>query len=134
MEIAHFKGVGKDETHIHRKLIHMKNPSFANHPSPFFALAQVFEFVEEGNVHRVFKDNQYLLETVFNAKDGAFVFTRGGFYSTTEKGDEVAFEFNSNFAKDSLKSMAYSQTNGMLFQPPMSRFGREMANGWTSKA
>ena len=52
---------------------------------PLFAAAQVFEFVAEGNVHRVFKDNQYLLETVFNAKDGAFVFTRGGFYSTTEK-------------------------------------------------
>lgn len=76
---------------------------------PLFAAAQVFEFVEEGNIHRVFKDSQYLLETVFNAKDGAFVFTRGGFYSTTDKGDEVAFEFNSNFAKDSLKNMTIAK-------------------------
>ena len=65
--------------------------------------------MEEGNIHRVFKDSQYLLETVFNAKDGAFVFTRGGFYSTTDKGDEVAFEFNSNFAKDSLKNMTIAK-------------------------
>ena len=57
----------------------------------------------------MFKDSQYLLETVFNAKDGAFVFTRGGFYSTTDKGDEVALEFNSNFAKDSLKNMTIAK-------------------------
>ena len=76
---------------------------------PLFAAAQVFEFVEEGNVHRMFKDDVYLLETVFNQTDGAFVLTRGGFYSANEKGIEVGFEFNSNYAQDSLKSMAYSE-------------------------
>lgn len=74
---------------------------------PFFVLAQVFEFQQEGNVHRIFKDDVYLLETVFNSTDGAFVLTRGGFYSTDEKGINVRFEFNSNFAQDSLRSMVY---------------------------
>lgn len=78
---------------------------------PFFVLAQVFEFQQEGNVHRLFKDDVYLLETVFNSTDGAFVLTRGGFYSTDEKGINVRFEFNSNFAQDSLKSIVYIPLN-----------------------
>ena len=90
----------------------MKNPILLSlFIFPFFALAQVFEFQQEGNVHRIFKDDVYLLETVFNQTDGAFVLTRGGFYSANEKGIEVGFEFNSNYAQDSLKSMAYTTPN-----------------------
>ena len=110
MEVSYAKRGWQGRNNLYRKLIHMKNQLFSFLLFlPFLASAQVFEFVEEGRIHRVFKDQQYLVETVFKEADSAFVFTRGGFYSSREKDLEVVFEFNSNFAKDSLKSMVYSK-------------------------
>jgi hypothetical protein len=53
-------------------------------------------------------DDSYLIETGYQQKDGAFAFTRGGFYQKTEKAIEVTFEFNSNYAQDSLKRLSYT--------------------------
>lgn len=76
---------------------------------PSCLLAQVFHFNEEELNHRILMDDTYLIETVYHQEDGAFAFTRGGFYQKTEDSIDVAFEFNSNFAQDSLKNIAYSQ-------------------------
>ena len=76
---------------------------------PFYCLAQVFEYVAEGNIHRIFKDDHYLVETVFAQDNGAFVSTRGGFYSSNGKAITVEFEFNSDYATDRLKTKVYRQ-------------------------
>ena len=75
---------------------------------PVSLFAQVFHFSDGEQNHRIFMDDSYLIETVYQQKDGAFAFTRGGFYQKSEKGIEVAFEFNSNYAQDSLKSLSYA--------------------------
>ena len=75
---------------------------------PTSLFAQVFHFSDGEQNHRVFMDDSYLIETVYQQKDGAFAFTRGGFYQKSEKGIEVTFEFNSNYAQDSLKSLSYT--------------------------
>ena len=76
---------------------------------PTSLIAQVFEFNERGQNHRILMDDTYLIESVYQQEDGAFAFTRGGFYQKAKEGIEVTFEFNSNYAQDSLKSMAYTQ-------------------------
>ena len=80
--------------------------------------AQVFSFdvkVENSEVnHRILIDNNYFVETVFNSSDAQFIYTRGGFYTKTKKNYfHVIFEFNSNYKKDSLKEMIYSEINKM---------------------
>ena len=75
---------------------------------PASLFAQVFHFSDGEQNHRIFMDDSYLIETVYQQKDGAFAFTRGGFYQKSEKGIEVTFEFNSNYAQDSLKSLSYA--------------------------
>jgi hypothetical protein len=75
---------------------------------PVSLFAQVFHFSDGEQNHRIFMDNSYLIETVYQQKDGAFAFTRGGFYQKSEKGIEVTFEFNSNYAQDSLKILSYA--------------------------
>lgn len=75
---------------------------------PASLFAQVFHFSNGEQNHRIFMDDSYLIETVYQQKDGAFTFTRGGLYQKSEKGIEVTFEFNSNYAQDSLKNLAYS--------------------------
>lgn len=75
---------------------------------PVSLFAQVFHFSDGEQNHRIFMDDSYLIETVYQQKDGAFAFTRGGFYQKSEKGIEVTFEFNSNYAQDSLKSLSYA--------------------------
>ena len=76
-------------------------------PSSLFA--QIYHFSDGDNNHRIIMDDSYLIETVYQQKEGAFSFTRGGFYQKTEKGIEVAFEFNSNYAQDSIKSLTYTK-------------------------
>ena len=75
---------------------------------PSSLLAQVFHFSDGGQNHRIIMDDTYLIETVYQQDNGTFSFTRGGFYQKSEKGIEVAFEFNSNYAQDSLKSLSYT--------------------------
>ena len=74
---------------------------------PTSLLAQVFHFNESGLTHRIFVDNRYLVETVFNTADGDFVLSRGGFFTQNENSYEVQFEFNSDFKKDSLSAKKY---------------------------
>jgi hypothetical protein len=75
---------------------------------PASLFAQIFHFSDREQNHRIFMDDSYLIEKVYQQKDGAFAFTRGGFYQKNEKGIEVTFEFNSNYAQDSLKSLSYT--------------------------
>ena len=70
---------------------------------------QVYEFDSETNTHRIIKDKNYIIETVFNSSTGEFEFTRGGFYSG-KKTLNVDFEFNSNFTNDSMKKILYTNT------------------------
>lgn len=75
---------------------------------PCSMFAQVYQFTKGEIQHRVLMDNAYLIETAYHQNDGSFAFTRGGFYQKTDQGLAVAFEFNSNFAKDSIKSLTYT--------------------------
>ena len=70
---------------------------------------QVYEFDSETNTHRIIKDKNYIIETVFNSSTGEFKFTRGGYYSG-KKSFAVDFEFNSNFKNDSIKKNLYTKT------------------------
>lgn len=79
---------------------------------PFGLIAQVYQFEKNGNTHRILKDDSYLIETVYDSASAAFVFSRGGFYSEKETKITVQFEFNSNYAQDSLNVMAYSKDEG----------------------
>jgi hypothetical protein len=72
-------------------------------------LGQVFSFTtlenEQSVEHRILMDEAYLVETKFTTDPNDFIKTIGGFYE--KKGNElrVSLEFNSNFSKDSLKSV-----------------------------
>ena len=74
--------------------------------------AQVYEFSSEEKgkhyQHRIFKDDNYFIETIFGSNPPEFVLTRGGFYTTEENHISVTFEFNSNFEQDELKQQNYS--------------------------
>jgi len=74
---------------------------------PTSLLAQVFHFNESGLTHRIFVDDSYLVETVFNTADGDFVLSRGGFFTQDGNAYDVQFEFNSDFKKDSLSTKKY---------------------------
>ena len=64
------------------------------------ANAQVFSFSEMTDdaqiEHRIFIDNNYLIETQFIVDPPQFISTRGGFYQINENTYTVLFEFNSN--------------------------------------
>ncbi len=69
--------------------------------------AQVFTFTSNHQgqeiIHKVLMDSDYLIETRYNSDSNVFVGTRGGFYQKKDEVFNVRLEFNSNFAKDSLK-------------------------------
>ncbi len=71
--------------------------------------AQVFSIVETKDtkeiVHKILLDEQYLIHTAYENDPAKFIKTRGGFY--TREGDVfiVDLEFNSNFEKDSLRTL-----------------------------
>ena len=50
--------------------------------------AQVFSFNSPNGVvknhHRILMDNEFIIETVFNADDGNFILTRGGYYNKSK--------------------------------------------------
>lgn len=74
---------------------------------PLVLMGQVFSFTEAEKTHRIFVDDSYLVETVFNTADGDFVLSRGGFYTQEGNAYDVQFEFNSDFKKDSLSAKKY---------------------------
>lgn len=71
---------------------------------------QVFSFKSLKNgqkiEHRILMDDEYIVETQFTSNPNQFLKTIGGFYK--KKGNEiiVKLEFNSNFSKDSLKTIS----------------------------
>ena len=75
--------------------------------------AQVYEFISltDNTIlqHRIFKDSNYFIETVFVANPPQFKYTRGGFYTESANRIEVIFEFNSNIESDGLKKQTYIQ-------------------------
>ena len=75
--------------------------------------AQVYEFISQTDntilQHRIFKDSNYFIETVFVANPPQFKYTRGGFYKESASRIEVIFEFNSNIERDGLKKQIYIQ-------------------------
>jgi hypothetical protein len=76
---------------------------------------QVFSFTtlenEQSIEHRILMDKAYLVETQFTTDPNDFIKTTGGFYE--KKGNElrVSLEFNSNFSKDSLKSIVIENSD-----------------------
>jgi hypothetical protein len=76
---------------------------------------QVFSFKSLQNgqkiEHRILMDDEYIVETQFTSNPNQFLKTIGGFYK--KKGNEiiVKLEFNSNFSKDSLKTISISDNS-----------------------
>ena len=76
---------------------------------------QVFSFKSLKNgqkiEHRILMDDEYIVETQFTSNPNQFLKTIGGFYK--KKGNEiiVKLEFNSNFSKDSLKTISVSDNS-----------------------
>ena len=76
---------------------------------------QVFSFKSLKNgqkiEHRILMDDEYIVETQFTSNPNQFLKTIGGFYK--KKGNEiiVKLEFNSNFSKDSLKTISISDNS-----------------------
>ena len=71
--------------------------------------AQVYEFTsskeEKEIIHRIIMDEEYFIETQFMGSSSDFILTRGGFFQKEAGKISVIFEFNSNYANDSLKQM-----------------------------
>ena len=84
---------------------------FSNHS----LFGQVFSFKSLQNgqkiEHRILMDDEYIVETQFTSNPTQFIKTIGGFYK--KKGNEiiVKLEFNSNFSKDSLKTISVSDNS-----------------------
>jgi len=77
--------------------------------STFHVVAQdVYEYKDGNETHRLFLDDHYLIESVFSENPAKFISTRGGFYSSTNEGFQVKFEFNSDFETDGLKMAHYN--------------------------
>ncbi len=72
--------------------------------------AQVYTFSSESDgqsiTHKILKDSEYLIETQYETDSKIFVSTRGGFYKLEGEEIQIHFEFNSNYAADSLKSIS----------------------------
>ena len=81
-------------------------------------VAQVYTFTSVSNgesiTHKILKDSSYLIETQYGTDSKTFVSTRGGFYESKGKGVQIHFEFNSNYAVDSLKSISLESSNWKL--------------------
>ena len=58
--------------------------------------------------HRILMDDEYIVETQFTSNPNQFIKTIGGFYKIKANEIFVKLEFNSNFSKDSLKTISIS--------------------------
>ncbi|WP_341227043.1 membrane or secreted protein [uncultured Arcticibacterium sp.] len=82
--------------------------------TPLLKAQKVYQFSTENKqgqeeIHRIFVDDQYFIESVFIASPATFISTKGGFYKKEENTYLVNFEFNSDFEKDGLKSHSYTE-------------------------
>ncbi len=84
--------------------------------------AQVYSYnSQSGNetvTHRILIENDYLIETQFKSTNGAFILTRGGFFSNIDSDLVVDFEFNSNHKNDGLEKIRYSSKEQWVATPP----------------
>ena len=78
-----------------------------------FGQAFSFNSLQNGQLieHRILMDDEYLVETQFRSNTNQFVKTIGGFYQKNGEDIVVNLEFNSNFSKDSLKTISISERN-----------------------
>ena len=78
-----------------------------------FGQAFSFNSLQNGQLieHRILMDDEYIVETQFRSNPNQFVKTIGGFYQKNGEDIIVKLEFNSNFSKDSLKTISISDSN-----------------------
>ena len=75
-------------------------------------ISNVFEIDKtEETIERLIIDSEYLVVTEFNKTSGAFVKTYGGYYEIVGDSYQVSLEFNSDFEKDSIKSIELTKDN-----------------------
>ena len=65
----------------------------------------------EETIERLIIDSEYLVATEFNKTSGAFVKTYGGYYEIEGDSYKVSLEFNSDFEKDSIRSIELTKNN-----------------------
>jgi len=74
--------------------------------------SSVFEIDKtDETIERLIIDSEYLVVTEFNKTSGAFVKTYGGYYEIVGDSYQVSLEFNSDFEKDSIKSIELTKDN-----------------------
>ena len=74
--------------------------------------SNVFEIDKtDETIERLIIDSEYLVVTEFNKTSGAFVKTYGGYYEIVGDSYQVSLEFNSDFEKDSIKSIELTKDN-----------------------
>ena len=74
--------------------------------------SSVFELDKtDETIERLIIDSEYLVVTEFNKTSGAFVKTYGGYYEIVGDSYQVSLEFNSDFEKDSIKSIELTKDN-----------------------
>ena len=78
-----------------------------------FGQAFSFNSLQNGQLieHRILMDDEYIVETQFRSNPNQFVKTIGGFYQKNGEDIIVKLEFNSNFSKDSLKTISIYDSN-----------------------
>ena len=74
--------------------------------------SSVFEIDKtDETIERLIIDSEYLVVTEFNKTSGTFVKTYGGYYEIEGDSYQVSLEFNSDFEKDSIKSIELTKDN-----------------------
>ena len=74
--------------------------------------SSVFEIDKtDETIERLIIDSEYLVVTEFNKTSGAFVKSYGGYYGIVGDSYQVSLEFNSDFEKDSIKSIELTKDN-----------------------
>ena len=74
--------------------------------------SSVFEIDKtDETIERLIIDSEYIVVTEFNKTSGAFVKTYGGYYEIEGDSYKVSLEFNSDFEKDSIKSIELTKDN-----------------------
>ena len=73
---------------------------------------QVYTYKKKENgkevFHRILMDENYYVETQFSKNPNQFIKSVGGYFKKNKEGIIVDLEFNSNFSKDSIKSISIS--------------------------
>ncbi|AWV99152.1 hypothetical protein [Arcticibacterium luteifluviistationis] len=100
--------------------------------TPSLKAQNVYQFSIENNqgqeeIHRLFIDKQYFIESVFIASPATFLSTKGGFYKKEGYTYHVNFEFNSDFEKDAVKSQSFTEKDSWKKQTTTTQ---DLAGKW----